>query len=68
MTVLRARVKHLEMQQSLMDGELESMSDLAKQTDSQLRSALFITCLVVKAELVNWNTRSRVDDDMTPYS
>lgn len=36
-TVLRARVKHLEMQQSLMDGELESMSDLAKQTDTQLR-------------------------------
>jgi len=39
-TVLRARVKHLEMQQSLMDGELESMSELAKQTDTQLRSAL----------------------------
>jgi len=39
-TVLRARVKHLEMQQSLMDGELESMSELAKQTNTQLRSAL----------------------------
>ncbi len=38
-TVLRARVKHLEMQQSLMDRELESMSDLARQSDSQLRCA-----------------------------
>lgn len=37
-TVLRARVKHLEMQQGLMDGELESMSSLAQQTDTQLRS------------------------------
>ena len=36
-TVLRARVKHLEMQQGLMDAELESMSSMAKQTDNQLR-------------------------------
>ena len=36
-TVLRARVKHLEMQQGLMDSELESMSSMAKQTDTQLR-------------------------------
>ena len=67
-TVLRARVKHLEMQQSLMDGELESMSDLAKQTDIQLRSAIYMMCPVVKAELATWNTRSRVDIDMTLYS
>ena len=40
-TVLRARVKHLEMQQSLMDRELESMSDLARQSDTQLRYARF---------------------------
>ncbi len=40
-TVLRARVKHLEMQQGLMVGELESMSDLARQTDTQLRCAKF---------------------------
>ena len=40
MTVLRARVKHLEMQQGLMAGELESMSDLARQTDTQLRCAM----------------------------
>ena len=39
-TVLRARVKHLEMQQGLMAGELESMSDLARQTDAQLRCAM----------------------------
>ena len=38
-TVLRARVKHLEMQQSLMDRELDSMSDLARQSDTQLRCA-----------------------------
>ena len=63
-TVLRARVKHLEMQQSLMDSELESMSDLAKQTDHQLRSALLMMCPVVKS----WNTRSRVDLAMTPHS
>ena len=36
-TVLRARVKHLEMQHGLMDAELESMSSMAKQTDNQLR-------------------------------
>ena len=36
-TVLRARVKHLEMQQGLMDSELESMSSMAQQTDTQLR-------------------------------
>ena len=39
-TVLRARVKHLELQQGLMGGELESMSDLARQTDTQLRCAM----------------------------
>lgn len=38
-TVLRARVKHLEMQQSLMDRELDSMSDLARQSETQLRCA-----------------------------
>ena len=38
-TVLRARVKHLEMQQSLMDREVESMSDLARQSETQLRCA-----------------------------
>ena len=41
LTVLRARVRHLEMQQSLMDSELESMSDLARQSDTQLRCACF---------------------------
>lgn len=66
-TVLRARVKHLEMQQSLMDGELESMSDLAKQTDIHLRSAIYMMCPVVKAELATWNIKSRIDFDMTPY-
>ncbi len=34
---LRARIRQLEMQQSLMDSELDSMSDLAKQSDAQLR-------------------------------
>ena len=34
---LRARIRQLELQQSLMDSELESMSDLAKQSDAQLR-------------------------------
>ena len=34
---LRTRIRQLEMQQSLMDSELESMSDLAKQSDAQLR-------------------------------
>lgn len=39
-TVLRARVKHLDLQRGLMDGELESMSDLARATDAQLRCPL----------------------------
>ena len=34
---LRSRIRQLEMQQSLMDSELESMSDLAKQSNAQLR-------------------------------
>lgn len=34
---LLKRIRQLEMQQSLMDRELESMSDLAKQSDAQLR-------------------------------
>jgi hypothetical protein len=36
-TELQARIRQLEMQQSLMDRELESMSELAKQSDAQLR-------------------------------
>ena len=48
-TVLRARVKHMEMQQGLMDGELESMSSLAKETDTQLRSFDIQSPLSVKA-------------------
>ena len=38
MAELQARIRQLEMQQRLMDSELESMSDLAKQSDAQLRS------------------------------
>lgn len=34
---LQARVKELEMEQSLMQRELDSMSDVAQRTDNQLR-------------------------------
>lgn len=34
---LQARVKELEMEQSLMQRELDNMSDVAQRTDNQLR-------------------------------
>lgn len=34
---LQARVKELEMEQSLMQRELDNMSDVAQRTDTQLR-------------------------------
>lgn len=43
---LRARIRQLELQQSLMDSELESMSDLAKQSDAQLRQGHCRTTLL----------------------
>ncbi|KAA6426660.1 MAG: CENPE type kinesin [Trebouxia sp. A1-2] len=36
---LQARVKELEMEQSLMQRELDNMSDVAQRTDNQLRAA-----------------------------
>ena len=36
---LQARVKELEMEQSLMQRELDSMTDVAQRTDNQLRYA-----------------------------
>ena len=36
---LQARVKELEMEQSLMQRELDNMSDVAQRTDNQLRCA-----------------------------
>lgn len=34
---LQARIKELEMEQSLMQRELDNMSDVAQRTDNQLR-------------------------------
>lgn len=36
---LQARIKELEMEQSLMQRELDNMSDVAQRTDNQLRCA-----------------------------
>lgn len=37
---LQARIKELEMEQSLMQRELDNMSDVAQRTDNQLRCVL----------------------------
>ena len=37
---LQARIKELEMEQSLMQRELDNMSDVAQRTDNQLRYVL----------------------------
>lgn len=37
LATLKARVKELEMEQSLMQRELDGMSDVAQRTDVQLR-------------------------------
>ena len=42
--MLQARVKELEMEQSLMQHELDNMSDVAQRADKQLRSRH--SCLV----------------------
>lgn len=39
MAALKARVKELEMEQSLMQRELDNMSEVAQRTDTQLRYA-----------------------------
>ena len=39
---LQARIKELEMEQSLMQRELDNMSDVAQRTDNQLRYAKFM--------------------------
>ena len=36
---LQGRIKELEMEQSLMQRELDNMSDVAQRTDNQLRYA-----------------------------
>lgn len=39
---LQARIKELEMEQSLMQRELDNMSDVAQRTDNQLRCGLLL--------------------------
>ncbi len=41
---LQARVKELEMEQSLMQRELDNMSDVAQRTDNQLRYSPVLLC------------------------
>ena len=43
---LQARIKELEMEQSLMQRELDNMSDVAQRTDNQLRLLLSKHCLI----------------------
>ena len=41
---LQARVEELEMEQSLMQRELDNMSDVAQRTDNQLRYCPDLLC------------------------
>jgi len=50
---LQARVKELEMEQSLMQRELDNMSDVAQRTDNQLRYSHILLCRLNDAHILS---------------